>query len=181
LEKNRIDLNDFPICIADVIQVEHRIAIQALVKEYFNWGNSISIEKHGYNFDIDSMYTDFVEELPKYTYPDGILKLIEHKGEFIGIGGFKRTNDTVCELKRMFIRESYRGKNLGEQLLRSLVKTAEEYGYEEMRLESARFMINAHALYSSHGFNEIEIYQEVESPKEYQSIIYCMKRKLNPI
>ncbi|MFP4416723.1 MAG: GNAT family N-acetyltransferase, partial [Chitinispirillaceae bacterium] len=115
-----------------------------------------------------------------YTYPDGILNFIEHKGKYIGIGGFKRINENTCELKRMFIREKYRGNNLGERLLRNLIKIAEEYGYSKMRLESAQFMINAHALYLSNGFKEIDIYQEVESPEQYQSIIYCMERQLKP-
>jgi len=180
LEKNNIDLNEFVICNADVSEERHQNAIKTLVKEYFNWGNSISIEKYSYNFDIESMYAEFIEELPKYTYPDGLLKLIEHKNEFIGIGGFKKINETTCELKRMYIQQKYRGNKLGERLLLSLIENAEEYGYEEMRLESARFMINGYALYSQNGFKEIEIYSDVESPKEYQSIIYCMNRKLWP-
>jgi GNAT superfamily N-acetyltransferase len=126
------------------------------------------------------MYTDFLNELPKYTYPDGLLNLLEHKGKFIGIGGIRRIDENTCELKRMFIKGNYRGNNLGERLLSNLIEVAEEYGYTEMRLESAKFMINAHALYISNGFKEIEIYQEVESPEQYQSIIYCMKRQLKP-
>jgi ribosomal protein S18 acetylase RimI-like enzyme len=180
LEKNCIHPNIFTICSADIFQDTHRTAINTLVKEYFNWGNCISIEKHGFDFDIKSMYSEFLNELPEYTYPNGVLNLIEYNEEFIGIGGFKRVNGTICELKRIFIREKYRGINLGERLLHTLIKTAEEYGYEEMQLESAKFMINARALYSSNGFKEIDIYQGVESPKEYQSIIYCMRRKLKP-
>ena len=181
LGKNSIDLNEFVICNADVSEKRYQSAIKILVKEYFNWGNSITIEKHNYNFDIESMYAKFIEELPMYTYPDGLLKLIEYKSKYIGIGGFKKINETTCELKRMYIQQKYRGNKIGKLLLLNLIENAEGYGYEEMRLESARFMINGYALYSQNGFEEIEIYSDVESPKEYQSIIYCMKRKLWPI
>ena len=80
----------------------------------------------------------------------------------------------------MYIRENYRGNGLGKKLLVTIIEKAEDYGFAEMLLESARFMINAGALYRSQGFKEIEIYQGVESPEKYLSIIYCMKKKLNP-
>lgn len=180
LEKKRINTEDVSICVTDVYREEHLKAIKELVKEYFQWGNGIAIEKYGYDFDVDTMYTDFLNELPKYKYPDGVLNLLEHEGQYFGIGGFKRIDEDTCELKRMFIRENYRGNRFGRLLLRNLIKTAEEYGYREMRLESARFMINAQALYLSNGFREMEVYQGVESPEKYQSIIYCMKRQLEP-
>src|SRR3990172_2139262 len=41
-------------------------------------------------------------------------------------------------------------------------------GYQTLRLDSARFMKTAHALYRSAGFREIESYPESEIPPEFR-------------
>lgn len=180
MEKRCIKDADITILQADVQNKSHNDAIKILVKEYFEWGNSISIEKHGFNFDIDQMFIDFMGDLSKYSYPNGILFLIKHNDDYVGLGGFKEFSENACELKRMYLQEYFRGNGLGKRLLTAIVDKAEEYGYQEMRLESARFMRNGYNLYKSFGFSETSIYQRVESPVEYQAIIYCMKKELNP-
>jgi len=169
---------DVQILTADTSDERHLHAIKVLVKEYFSWGNSEAIRLYGFNFDIDGMYNKFIEELPVYQYPDGMLYLIACDDKYIGVGGFKRLSNTICELKRMFIQQKYRGRKFGKMLLNVIIRKAREYGYEEMRLESARFMTNAACMYRKNGFQEIAVYAEAESPEEYHSIIYCMNRKL---
>jgi nucleoside-specific outer membrane channel protein Tsx len=51
-------------------------------------------------------------------------------------------------------------------------------GYSSMRLDSARFMSNAHRIYRSYGFNDIPPYEGSEMPKEYWQ--YWVFMELNP-
>lgn len=165
----------------DINNHEHLSAISNLVKEYFTWGNNIAIQKYGYIFDTEGMFQEFMKEIVNYTYPNGIIYLIKHNNKNIGIGGFKRTSDQTCELKRVYIQEQYRGNHLGRRLLKLLIEKAKEFGYNEMQLESARFMTNAFALYTSLGFKECELYQGIETPENHQSITYCMKMNLKDV
>jgi hypothetical protein len=52
-------------------------------------------------------------------------------------------------------------------------------GYERVRLDSARFMIDAHRLYLTSGFREIEAYDGSEIPKEFQQHWVFMERELS--
>lgn len=66
----------------------------------------------------------------------------------------------------MFVRPSVRGRGIGKLLLERLVEVAREAGYDQVLLDSTRFMHAAHALYRSVGFGEIEPYPESEIPAE---------------
>jgi ribosomal protein S18 acetylase RimI-like enzyme len=68
----------------------------------------------------------------------------------------------------MYIRPAFRGRGLGRGLLRTLVSEARDIGYSKVRLDSARFMEAAHALYRSAGFQEIEPYDESEIPPDFR-------------
>jgi hypothetical protein len=55
---------------------------------------------------------------------------------------------------------------------------ATQIGYERIRVDSARFMKEAHHLYRMMGFNEIEAYEGSEIPKEYQKHWIFMEMEL---
>ena len=74
----------------------------------------------------------------------------------IGIGGLKAVSDDMAEIKRMYVAPSARGLGVGTTILRKLIDDAREFGYGTVRLESAAFMQEAHALYHRFGFVEIE-------------------------
>ncbi len=155
-------------------------AVKALAWEYFQWGNGVSIARHGFDFDIAQMMDEFVQDLDRYRRPGGVMRLLK-KGDLpIGTGGYKKAGEGCCELKRIFIQERFRRRGLGTSLLNCLIDDARRDGFLEMKLESARFMEDAERLYRRFGFEEIPIYFGVESPEKFQSIIYCMKRSLVP-
>ena len=172
------DAFNLQIEIADLDDPGRLAEVKELVWEYFEWGNSISTARHGFNFDISRMLGDFIDDRGNYKPPDGIMYLVRTGNHPIGTGGFKKINDSICELKRIYIRKAYRKTGLGSKLIERIIADARNSGYAEMHLESARFMEDAFRLYERFGFREIPIYSGVESPVEYQSIIYCMKLAL---
>ncbi len=152
--------------------------VRELVAEYFTWGNSLSVSRHGFNFDISRMLVDFLDDRRNYTPPHGMLYLLRVGQKAVGLGGFKRIDRVACELKRMYVKEAFQKNGYGAKLLRQLIADAKKCGYSEMRLESARFMENAFNLYKKFGFEEIPLYSGIETPPEYQSISYCMRLTL---
>jgi ribosomal protein S18 acetylase RimI-like enzyme len=61
-----------------------------------------------------------------------------------------------------------RKRGLGPALLNRLLEEAHQVGYEPVRLDSAHFMTDAHQLYRTSGFHEIESYECSEIPQEFQ-------------
>ena len=170
--------HSFSFDIVSPATVDHVISVKELVWEYFCWGNSLSIREKGFDFNIQQMFLDFVVSLNHYQQPDGILYLLRSGTAPVGTGGFKKICNESCELKRMYIRESYRKTGLGSRLLQMLIEHARTCGYQTMKLETARFMNDACSLYKKYGFKEIPVYSQVESPEEFRSIIFCMELDL---
>ena len=80
---------------------------------------------------------------------------------------FRRLAEHVCELKRLYVRPAYRGKQIGGQLVAALILAAREAGYSRMRLETVTFMGDAIDLYSRFGFRRCPAYYPaLESFKE---------------
>jgi GNAT superfamily N-acetyltransferase len=80
----------------------------------------------------------------------------------------RKLGKDMGEIKRMYVRSAIRRRGVGRALVRRLLDEAHAIGYQRIRLDSARFMKQAHALYRSFGFREIEPYEGSEIPKEFQ-------------
>ena len=78
----------------------------------------------------------------------------------------------------MYVRPKARKRGLGRALLNELLEQSHQIGYQRVRLDSARFMSEAHQLYRTSGFREIEAYEGSEIPKEFQSHWIFMERDL---
>jgi putative acetyltransferase len=64
-----------------------------------------------------------------------------------------------CEMKRLYVREDYRGRNLGRQLAEAIIAKAKELGYHEMYLDTHREAQQlAIQMYKRMGFVECEDY-----------------------
>ena len=147
---------------------EHKQYIRELFWEYLQWANQNVNENFNVNFDIAAMLDDDMRTLDKFLPPDGRLLLCVVDDQLAGLACMKKLSDAVCEVKRMYVRPNFRGHGLGRALLQGLIDEARHMGYLIMRLDSARFMKEAHALYRSTGFREIESYEGSEIPEAFQ-------------
>jgi ribosomal protein S18 acetylase RimI-like enzyme len=82
-----------------------------------------------------------------------------HIGAAIGCAGVREFEDGVGELKRMYIKDAYRGKGLGKTLLNQALSVAQALGYKKLRLDTVSSMKSAISLYESAGFYEIAPYR----------------------
>jgi GNAT superfamily N-acetyltransferase len=147
---------------------EHQGQVRELFWEYLQWGNSMLDREFGISFDIKSMLEGDMRELVKFSPPQGRLLLAYEQGQPAGIACLRKIREGMGEVKRMYVRPDFRGRGIGKALLESLIEAAREIGYATVRLDSARFMAAAHAMYRSAGFREIEPYAESEIPVEFQ-------------
>lgn len=114
---------------------------------------------------VSLCFQGFDEELAalpgKYAQPAGRLLLAYSNGDLAGCVAFRPIDEDTCEIKRLFVRDRFQGHGLGRMLLEKLIDEARISGYKKMRLDSwIPRMGKAIGMYRSHGFYEIEPYNE---------------------
>lgn len=132
---------------------EHITHARALFREYEAW------------LDMDLCFQGFEEELSqlpgKYAMPGGRLLLAYSDGDLAGCIAMRKLDEGVCEMKRLFVRDGFRGKKIGVHLVETLIDAARNEGYSRMRLDTLPSkMGKAVKLYESHGFDPIEPYYD---------------------
>lgn len=140
----------------EIIQAETIEQIEearTLFREYERW------------LDLDICFQNFEEELQnlpgKYAAPDGRLFLAAVDEKIAGCIALRKLEENICEMKRLFVREDFRGHGLGDKLIGKLISQALEIGYERMRLDTLPDkMPEAVKLYQSHDFQKIVPYYE---------------------
>ncbi|MDO4582377.1 MAG: GNAT family N-acetyltransferase [Bacillota bacterium] len=96
----------------------------------------------------------------KYGPPDGRLYLAYDDGQPAGCIALKRHDDACGELKRLYVRPAYRGRHIGERLLRQIVADATNIGYRAIVLDTLPFLREALRLYEKFGFYETTAYND---------------------
>ena len=104
-------------------------------------------------------YEDEIAYLPgKYARPSGCLILAYEGTSCAGCIAVRAIGEGLCEMKRLFVRETFRGKGLGKLLAEESVLFARQAGYATMVLDTLSRLTSAVSLYRSMGFNEIPAY-----------------------
>lgn len=115
--------------------------------------------------DLDLCFQGFEEELAglpgKYAKPEGRLFLAYSDEKLAGCIALRKLDDGICEMKRLFVREEFRGHKIGISLIKHLIAEARETGYGKMRLDThPPKMGKAVKLYESLGFSPISPYYD---------------------
>lgn len=105
-------------------------------------------------------------ELPgKFAMPNGRLYLAYSDEKLAGCIALRKLDDGICEMKRLFVREGFRGERIGIQLIEKVIEDATTLGYKKMRLDTfPPKMGKAVSLYHSHGFEPIPAYYDNPHP-----------------
>jgi putative acetyltransferase len=131
-------------------------------KEY-NIGKELFIEyanSKKFNLEYQNFDKELIEIHNQYGYPFGGLCLIKNNNDnYVGCGGIRKFKEGIAELKRMYIKEEFRGKGLGKKLLDRLIKLAIDLNYNNIWLDTLETLQAATHLYKIRGFKEIEPYR----------------------
>lgn len=129
---------------------EHFDSAKQLTKDYMVWlGEDLFYQGVEKEFEI------FHE---MYNKPKGCFIYAMVNGKVVGGLGVRYLEEGICEMKRLFVYDSFRGHKLGKILSKELIKISKELGYNRMRLDTIPRLKNAMDLYLDLGFYEIPKY-----------------------
>jgi GNAT superfamily N-acetyltransferase len=127
--------------------------IRQLLREYEAW------------LGTDLCFQDFENELAglpgSYAPPSGrlLIAMAAAANKSAGCVALRPFDESVCEMKRLFVRADFRGTGLGRRLALAIIDEARAIGYRKMRLDTLPQQREAHHLYASLGFREIQPYR----------------------
>jgi putative acetyltransferase len=145
---------------------EVKFIILRVCEELFETTAEI-VQKYDPMLDIERVQTD-------YFARKGTFLVVMDEKTVVGCGGIKRLNDEICELKRMWLLNNYRGQGLGFKLAKMLLDFAETVGYLRIRLDvfSQEKQRDAIAFYQKLGFYSIARYND-SSCQTFMEKILC--------
>jgi len=120
-------------------------------------------EEYAAGLGLNLCFQNFEKELAElpgaYVPPAGRLLLAVAGDQKAGCVALRRIADSVCEMKRLYVRPEFRGTGLGRTLTQAIIVAARQIGYKRMRLDTLPGrMDRAIAVYRSLGFKEIDPY-----------------------
>jgi ribosomal protein S18 acetylase RimI-like enzyme len=129
---------------------EEILGAKKLIVEYIQWLNQdLSFQ------NIDDELNNFPE---KYKEPGGAFFIAKENNEIIGCIGMKKLENNICEMKRLFVKDTYKGNGIGKKLVKIIINEAKLKHYEKMRLDTLDTMKKALKIYYKNNFYKIEPY-----------------------
>lgn len=90
--------------------------------------------------------------------PDGVFLVGYDDGRPVAIGGLRRLDDGLCEIKRMYVVPDARSRGIGRALLAALEDAGRELGYARVRLDAGPEQKHSRVLFEDTGYHEIPKY-----------------------
>lgn len=123
-------------------------------------------EEYAKQLGVDLCFQNFEAELNDlpgdYAQPQGALLLAMVDGQLVGCCAMRQLDSVdypnACEMKRLYVRSSYRRLGLGRQMAEAIMDAARVTGYHHMLLDTLTEMESARALYQDLKFEEIPPY-----------------------
>jgi len=139
--------------IIDATAPEWIPSVRNLFVEYQRWLN-FSLCFQGFDTEL--------ADLPgKYAPPNGRIYIAAVAENIAGCIAVRPMDEEgICEMKRLFVREEFRGLGIGRLLAERIIADARQIGYRTMRLDTLQRMETARALYTTLGFNVIPAYYD---------------------
>ena len=139
------------------------IGAKKLIVEYIQWLNQdLSFQ------NIDDELDNFPK---KYEEPEGAFIIAKDNNCVVGCVGIRNIGNNICEMKRLFVNDIYKGKGIGKILVDKIIEEAIMKKYKIMRLDTLNTMEAALNIYYKNGFYEIEPYYN----NPHNNIVYLEK------
>jgi ribosomal protein S18 acetylase RimI-like enzyme len=139
-----------------IVEFKHIIGqdmIEEVKQIFLEYAQSLEIDLAFQNFE-----TEFKTLPGKYGPPDGVLILALVDDKAAGCIALRKIAEDTCEMKRLYVRDDYKGLGIGRRLVTMLIEEASILKYHYMRLDTLSTMKQALNLYVSLGFYDIAPY-----------------------
>ena len=123
-----------------------------LTKDYMAW--------LGFDLYFQNIDDEFATFDNMYNQPNGCFIYAGYEGKIAGGVGIRKLTDGVCEMKRLYVYDDYRGLKIGLTLCKTVITMAKKMRYQKMRLDTIAKLDKAIKLYQFLGFHKIEKYRE---------------------
>lgn len=94
----------------------------------------------------------------EFDPPDGLFLVLMDGPTTAAGGGFRRHDESTCEVKRMWTDPRYRRRGLARVVLDALEEAARQARYRRLVLETGPRQPEAEALYRRRGYDRISSY-----------------------
>lgn len=139
--------------VIDFKHITGQDMIEEIKRLFLEYAKSLKIDLAFQNFEAE------FNTLPgKYGSPHGILILALVDGKEAGCIALRKISEGICEMKRLYVRDDYRGLGIGKELITMIIEEARKLKYSYIRLDTLPMMKKAQDLYLSFGFYDIEPY-----------------------
>jgi putative acetyltransferase len=128
-----------------------------------------------YLIDIDGDEKDFFAQYNQ-VYLENVIICYDNNIA-IGCGAFKKHENNIVEIKRMFVHPDFRGKGISKLILDELENWAIQLENNQFILETSVKLETAIGLYQKSGYLSIENYGQYIGVKSS----YCMKKINAPL
>ncbi len=108
---------------------------------------------------IDLSFQDFDREMATLPGDYDPILVAWWDEEAAGCVALHRMTGDISEMKRLYVRPQFRGKNIGRTLAEQIIEEAKLRGFHSMRLDTLPGMREAIPLYESLGFVDIPPYR----------------------
>jgi putative acetyltransferase len=131
-------------------------AVQQLWREYW--------ESIGLPMDFQG-FGDELRCLPGvYGADGGALLLATFQDEPVGTIALRRLDPTSGEVKRLYLRQKFRGRGLARRLLEAVIERSVVNQYNCLYADTLPSMMDALRLYQRAGFERVEAYSNTPAP-----------------
>ncbi|MBK9983526.1 MAG: GNAT family N-acetyltransferase [Saprospiraceae bacterium] len=118
----------------------------------------LDIENNEFNMNLTlDMQPDLADIHAMYQKQKGNFWIALHDDQVIGTTGIYYLNNSGVELRRMFVKATYRGNEfgVGQHLLDSAISWTKENGFKEIFLETTDWLTAASRFYLKNNFTYI--------------------------
>ncbi len=94
--------------------------------------------------------------------------VVTDEGSVVGMFGLERRSDTAVELRRMYLKKSYRGRGIASRMLERAEVEASGLGYKQLVLSTADIQAAAVVFYNRNGFRQVRT--EIAESQDHKTV-----------
>lgn len=145
-----------PLRITEARWPDDRVIVEALFREY--------VASLAEDISFQNVDEELITLPGKYARPGGVVLIARDSADAAGAIAYRMAEPGVCEMKRLYVRPAFRGRDIGRELANELIEDARARGYRTMLLDTLASMQSARALYRDLGFVPVAPYYDNPLP-----------------